>query len=176
MGAGRRRGALSFAARVVWWLSLMTWPPAELRGRLCRAPGALALPCFLEAKLGARGFTVKMLEELGGSNLCSELRFGRKLSVIRGIVEQEIQAMVSRRENAATHHLYQAWDPVPSLAPATTGSRGSWGGWVAWGCQPAPCAHEHSWTVPAPGWGLGRAHPPESRQGCRLGGRLVSDH
>lgn len=51
-----------------------------------------------------------------------DTRFGRKLSVIRGIVEQEIQAMVSRRENAATHHLYQAWDPVPSLAPATTGA------------------------------------------------------
>lgn len=54
------------------------------------------------------GFTLKILEELGAGNLCSELRFGRKLSVIRGIVEQEIQAMVSRRENAATHHLYQA--------------------------------------------------------------------
>lgn len=79
---------------------------------------------------------MKILEELGGGNFSSELRFGRKLSVIRGIVEQEIQAMVSRRENAATHHLYQAWDPVPSLAPATTGSRGSWGGWVVWGCQP----------------------------------------
>lgn len=51
-----------------------------------------------------------------------DTRFGRKLSIIRGIVEQEIQAMVSRRENAATHHLYQAWDPVPSLAPATTGA------------------------------------------------------
>lgn len=49
------------------------------------------------------------------------LRFGRKLSVIRGIVEQEIQAMVSKRDNIATHHLYQAWDPVPSLSPATTG-------------------------------------------------------
>lgn len=48
-------------------------------------------------------------------------RFGRKLSVIRGIVEQEIQAMVSKRDNIATHHLYQAWDPVPSLSPATTG-------------------------------------------------------
>lgn len=73
---------------------------------------------------GSLGFTVKILEEPCGGNLCSELRFGRKLSIIRGIVEQEIQAMVSRRENAATHHLYQAWDPVPSLAPATTGSRG----------------------------------------------------
>lgn len=48
-------------------------------------------------------------------------RFGRKLSIIRGIVEQEIQAMVSNRENIATHHSYQAWDPVPSLSPATTG-------------------------------------------------------
>ena len=44
--------------------------------------------------------------------------------MIRGIVEQEIQAMVSKRENVATHHLYQAWDPVPSLSPATTGTRG----------------------------------------------------
>ncbi|XP_058157313.1 huntingtin isoform X2 [Dasypus novemcinctus] len=51
-----------------------------------------------------------------------DTRFGRKLSVIRGIVEQEIQAMVSKRENIATHHLYQAWDPVPSLSPATTGA------------------------------------------------------
>ncbi|XP_036183467.1 huntingtin isoform X5 [Myotis myotis] len=51
-----------------------------------------------------------------------DTRFGRKLSVIRGIVEQEIQAMVSKRENIATHHLYQAWDPVPSLSPAATGA------------------------------------------------------
>uniref|UniRef100_A0A8C0WDC1 Huntingtin n=1 Tax=Castor canadensis TaxID=51338 RepID=A0A8C0WDC1_CASCN len=51
-----------------------------------------------------------------------DTRFGRKLSVIRGIVEQEIQAMVSKRENVATHHSYQAWDPVPSLSPATTGA------------------------------------------------------
>ncbi|ELW62765.1 Huntingtin [Tupaia chinensis] len=51
-----------------------------------------------------------------------DTRFGRKLSIIRGIVEQEIQAMVSKRENIATHHLYQAWDPVPSLSPATTGT------------------------------------------------------
>ncbi|KAM5271600.1 huntingtin [Ctenodactylus gundi] len=51
-----------------------------------------------------------------------DTRFGRKLSLIRGIVEQEIQAMVSKRENAATHHPYQAWDPVPSLSPATTGA------------------------------------------------------
>uniref|UniRef100_A0A8D2ABU0 Huntingtin n=1 Tax=Sus scrofa TaxID=9823 RepID=A0A8D2ABU0_PIG len=51
-----------------------------------------------------------------------DTRFGRKLSVIRGVVEQEVQAMVSKRENVATHHLYQAWDPVPSLSPATTGA------------------------------------------------------
>uniref|UniRef100_A0A8C3YS16 Huntingtin n=1 Tax=Catagonus wagneri TaxID=51154 RepID=A0A8C3YS16_9CETA len=51
-----------------------------------------------------------------------ETRFGRRLSVVRGIVEQEIQAMVSKRENIATHHSYQAWDPVPSLSPATTGA------------------------------------------------------
>ncbi|XP_006875391.1 PREDICTED: huntingtin [Chrysochloris asiatica] len=51
-----------------------------------------------------------------------DTRFGRKLSVIRGIVEQEVQAMVSKRENIATHHSYQAWDPVPSLSPATTGA------------------------------------------------------
>uniref|UniRef100_A0A8D0L1P4 Huntingtin n=1 Tax=Sphenodon punctatus TaxID=8508 RepID=A0A8D0L1P4_SPHPU len=51
-----------------------------------------------------------------------DTRFGRKLSVIRGIVEQEIQAMVSKRDNIATHHLYQEWDPVPSLSPATTGT------------------------------------------------------
>ncbi|XP_050803209.1 huntingtin isoform X2 [Gopherus flavomarginatus] len=50
-----------------------------------------------------------------------DTRFGRKLSVIRGIVEQEIQAMISKRDNIATHHFYQAWDPVPSLSPATTG-------------------------------------------------------
>ncbi|XP_075400754.1 huntingtin isoform X2 [Tenrec ecaudatus] len=51
-----------------------------------------------------------------------DTRLGRKLSVIRGIVEQEVQAMVSKRENIATHHPYQAWDPVPSLSPATTGA------------------------------------------------------
>ncbi|XP_037064081.1 huntingtin isoform X3 [Peromyscus leucopus] len=50
-----------------------------------------------------------------------DTRFGRKLSMIRGIVEQEIQEMVSQRENTATHHSHQAWDPVPSLLPATTG-------------------------------------------------------
>lgn len=110
----------------------------ELRGHLCRARGPW-LHCFLAAKLAVRGFTLKILEELGAGNLCSELRFGRKLSVIRGIVEQEIQAMVSRRENAATHHLYQAWDPVPSLAPATTGSRGSWGGGLRGGVSRSLC-------------------------------------
>jgi huntingtin len=47
--------------------------------------------------------------------------------VIRGIVEQEIQAMVSKRENVATHHSYQAWDPVPSLSPATTGTGRGYG-------------------------------------------------
>ncbi|KAG7458857.1 hypothetical protein MATL_G00225080 [Megalops atlanticus] len=47
-----------------------------------------------------------------------DTRFGRKLSVIRGIVEQEIQAMVSKRDNIATHFPYQAWDPVPSLSSA----------------------------------------------------------
>ncbi|XP_075713523.1 huntingtin isoform X2 [Rhinoderma darwinii] len=51
-----------------------------------------------------------------------DTRFGRKLSVVRGIVEQEIQAMVSRRDNIATHHAYQAWDPVPCLSAATTGA------------------------------------------------------
>lgn len=60
-------------------------------------------------------------------NPCSTFRFGRKLSIIRGIVEQEIQAMVSKRENIATHHLYQEWDPVPSLSPATTGTCGERG-------------------------------------------------
>ncbi|XP_075050447.1 huntingtin isoform X1 [Mixophyes fleayi] len=51
-----------------------------------------------------------------------DTRFGRKLSVIRGIVEQEIQALVSRRDNIATHHAYQAWDPVPCLSASTTGA------------------------------------------------------
>ncbi|NWR68346.1 HD protein, partial [Centropus unirufus] len=27
-----------------------------------------------------------------------------------------------KRDNIATHHLYQAWDPVPSLSPAATGA------------------------------------------------------
>nr|XP_056711144.1 huntingtin [Euleptes europaea] len=51
-----------------------------------------------------------------------DTRFGRKLNVIRGIVEQEIQEMASKRDNIVTHHLYQAWDPVPSLSPSSTGT------------------------------------------------------
>ncbi|MBN3316754.1 HD protein, partial [Atractosteus spatula] len=46
----------------------------------------------------------------------------RKLSVIRGILEQEIQAMTSKRDNIATHFPYQAWDPVPSLSSAVSGT------------------------------------------------------
>ncbi|KAL1023919.1 hypothetical protein UPYG_G00048960 [Umbra pygmaea] len=48
-----------------------------------------------------------------------DTRFGRKLSVIRGAVEREIQAMVSRRDNVHTHHPYHVWDPVPSLSAAS---------------------------------------------------------
>lgn len=51
-----------------------------------------------------------------------DTRFGRKLTVVRGIVEEEIQALISRRDNIATHHAYQAWDPVPCLSAATTGA------------------------------------------------------
>ncbi|MEE6462620.1 hypothetical protein FKM82_001656 [Ascaphus truei] len=51
-----------------------------------------------------------------------DTRFGRKLSVVRGIMEQEIQAMISKRDNIATHHSYQAWDPVPCLSAPTTGT------------------------------------------------------
>uniref|UniRef100_A0A4W3JTK9 Huntingtin n=1 Tax=Callorhinchus milii TaxID=7868 RepID=A0A4W3JTK9_CALMI len=51
-----------------------------------------------------------------------DTRFGRKLTLIRGIVEQEIQAMVSKRDNIASHYPYQAWDPVPSLSASTTGA------------------------------------------------------
>ncbi|KAJ8416476.1 hypothetical protein AAFF_G00357640 [Aldrovandia affinis] len=51
-----------------------------------------------------------------------DTRFGRKLSVIRGTVEWEIQAMVSKRDNIATHFSYQAWDPVPSLSSSSTGT------------------------------------------------------
>lgn len=49
-------------------------------------------------------------------------RFGRKLAVIRGEVEREIQALVSKRDNVSTHHPYHAWDPVPSLSAASAGS------------------------------------------------------
>lgn len=52
---------------------------------------------------------------------CVFCRFGRKLSVIRGMVEREIQAMVSKRDNIDTHFPYQAWDPVPSLSSSTAG-------------------------------------------------------
>ncbi|XP_037546596.1 huntingtin, partial [Nematolebias whitei] len=48
-----------------------------------------------------------------------ETRFGRKLAVIRGEVEREIQALVSKRDNVHTHHPYRAWDPVPSLSAAS---------------------------------------------------------
>ncbi|XP_029308896.1 huntingtin isoform X7 [Cottoperca gobio] len=48
-----------------------------------------------------------------------ETRFGRKLAVIRGEVEREIQALVSKRDNVHTHHPYHAWDPVPSLSAAS---------------------------------------------------------
>ncbi|XP_069561003.1 huntingtin isoform X2 [Brachyistius frenatus] len=48
-----------------------------------------------------------------------ETRFGRKLAVIRGEVEREIQALVSKRDNIHTHHPYHAWDPVPSLSAAS---------------------------------------------------------
>ncbi|XP_023685417.2 huntingtin isoform X3 [Paramormyrops kingsleyae] len=51
-----------------------------------------------------------------------DTRFGRKLCVIRGVVEREIQAMVSKRDNIATHFPYQAWDPVPSLSSSSTGT------------------------------------------------------
>nr|AGS58213.1 huntingtin [Clarias batrachus] len=51
-----------------------------------------------------------------------DTRFGRKLSAIRGVVEREIQAMVSKRDNVATHFPYQAWDPVPSLSSSLTGT------------------------------------------------------
>ncbi|KAM9476563.1 huntingtin isoform 4-T4 [Clarias gariepinus] len=51
-----------------------------------------------------------------------DTRFGRKLSAIRGVVEREIQAMMSKRDNIATHFPYQAWDPVPSLSSSLTGT------------------------------------------------------
>lgn len=49
-------------------------------------------------------------------------RFGRKLAVIRGEVEREIRALVSKRDNVHTHHPYHAWDPVPSLSAASAGN------------------------------------------------------
>lgn len=150
-------------------------------------PGAWRCLCFLEAKLGEAWWFP--LVRFGGTR-CSvtfvlNLRFGRKLSIIRGIVEQEIQAMVSKRENIATHHLYQAWDPIPSLSPATTGTCGEragcpwglWGGRVEHGCQLMPWAGGHSWTVLAPRRGPRRARPPKLSSGLpegrRLGSRLV---
>ncbi|CAG03293.1 unnamed protein product, partial [Tetraodon nigroviridis] len=51
-----------------------------------------------------------------------ETRFGRKLAVIRGEVEREIQALVSKRDNVQTYHQYHAWDPVPSLSAASPDS------------------------------------------------------
>ncbi|XP_076001900.1 huntingtin isoform X2 [Genypterus blacodes] len=51
-----------------------------------------------------------------------DTRFGRKLAVIRGEVEREIQALVSKRDNVHTHHPYHAWDPVPSLSAASAGT------------------------------------------------------
>ncbi|XP_061107320.1 huntingtin-like isoform X2 [Conger conger] len=51
-----------------------------------------------------------------------DTRFGRKLSVIRGTVEWEIQAMVSKRDNVPTHFPYQAWDPVPALSASSIGT------------------------------------------------------
>ncbi|XP_034043507.1 huntingtin isoform X2 [Thalassophryne amazonica] len=50
-----------------------------------------------------------------------ETRFGRKLAVIRGEVEREIQALVSKRDNVCTHHPYHTWGPVPSLSAASAG-------------------------------------------------------
>ncbi|XP_069797989.1 huntingtin isoform X3 [Narcine bancroftii] len=50
-----------------------------------------------------------------------DTRFGRKLSAIRGIVEREIQAMVSKRDNIVSRYPYQAWDPVPPLSHSTSG-------------------------------------------------------
>uniref|UniRef100_A0A3Q3IE51 Huntingtin n=1 Tax=Monopterus albus TaxID=43700 RepID=A0A3Q3IE51_MONAL len=51
-----------------------------------------------------------------------ETRFGRKLAMIRGEVEREIQALVSKRDNVHTHHPYHTWDPVPSLSAASPGT------------------------------------------------------
>lgn len=41
--------------------------------------------------------------------------------MIRGEVEREIQALVSKRDNVNTYHPYHAWDPVPSLSAASAG-------------------------------------------------------
>ncbi|XP_062376493.1 huntingtin isoform X2 [Sardina pilchardus] len=51
-----------------------------------------------------------------------DTRLGKKLSVIRGAVEREIQSMVSKRDNVSTHFPYQAWDPVPSLSSSSAGT------------------------------------------------------
>ncbi|XP_056135883.1 huntingtin [Lampris incognitus] len=51
-----------------------------------------------------------------------DTRFGRKLAVIRGEVEREIQALVSKRDNVHTYHPYHAWDPVPSLSAPSAGT------------------------------------------------------
>lgn len=45
--------------------------------------------------------------------------------MIRGEVEREIQALVSKRDNVHTHHPYHTWDPVPSLSAASAGNRTS---------------------------------------------------
>lgn len=42
--------------------------------------------------------------------------------MIRGEVEREIQALVSKRDNVHTYHPYHAWDPVPSLSAASPGN------------------------------------------------------
>ena len=190
--------------KVAWWLrpddsgiQCLGQIPKELIEHLRRA--CRREPPTEGVGTGLGGACVSLRQSWGslvvftlrfGGTRCSmtfvlNFRFGRKLSIIRGIVEQEIQAMVSKRENIATHHLYQAWDPVPSLSPATTGTCGEragcpWGlrgGWVECGCQPMPWAGGHSWTVPAPRRGPRRARPPELSsglpEGCRLGSRLV---
>lgn len=43
--------------------------------------------------------------------------------MIRGEVEREIQALVSKRDNVHTYHPYHAWDPVPSLSAASPGNK-----------------------------------------------------
>ncbi|XP_036790021.1 huntingtin isoform X10 [Oncorhynchus mykiss] len=68
--------------------------------------------------------TVSCLEQQPRNKTLKVLdtRFGRKLSVIRGAVEREIQAMVSKRDNVHTHHPYHTWDPVPSLSAVSPGT------------------------------------------------------